>query len=245
MALKAGKHVISEKPVSPDVATGRRLLAAHAGQVWMVAENFRYEDALVQATEVVQSGKIGRPLLFHWNFCIAMTPAANKYYHTDWRRSGEFPGGFILDGGVHNVAAFRMALGEVSKVNAVVVQIRSDLPPADTLSAILQFDSGVVGNWSVTYAGGAPWASPLHIAGENGIVRVDTGSLEITVQGKTHSSKFASNGVEAELAAFAAAIREGKPHRNTPAQALQDVAVIEALLKAAETGCSVNPERIV
>src|SRR5437879_79886 len=49
-ALRAGKHVLSEKPVAPDVATGQRLLQTAAeltrasGKVWMVAENFRYED---------------------------------------------------------------------------------------------------------------------------------------------------------------------------------------------------------
>jgi predicted dehydrogenase len=47
-ALRAGKHVLSEKPAAPDVATGKRLLQTAAeltrasGKVWMVAENFRY-----------------------------------------------------------------------------------------------------------------------------------------------------------------------------------------------------------
>ena len=41
------------------------------------------------------------------------------------------------------------------------------------------------------------------------------------------------------------AVRDGAPHHNTPDQALQDVAVIEAILRAAETGERVAPERIV
>jgi predicted dehydrogenase len=51
--------------------------------------------------------------------------------------------------------------------------------------------------------------------------------------------------VNTEFAAFAAAIREGKPHRNTPQEALQDVAVIEAMLRSAETGKAENAERIL
>jgi predicted dehydrogenase len=51
-------------------------------------------------------------------------------------------------------------------------------------------------------------------------------------------------GVKAELAAFAAAIRRGEAHRCPPGQALQDVAVIEAMLRSAELGCQVAPEQI-
>src|SRR4051812_35199987 len=45
-ALAAKKHVISEKPAATDVATGRRLLALPRNSVWMVAENWRYAEAI-------------------------------------------------------------------------------------------------------------------------------------------------------------------------------------------------------
>jgi predicted dehydrogenase len=51
MALAAGKHVVSEKPLAPDVASGRRLLniyANHPQQVWMVAENVRFFSDLLR-----------------------------------------------------------------------------------------------------------------------------------------------------------------------------------------------------
>jgi predicted dehydrogenase len=245
-ALNAGKHVISEKPVAPDVVTGRMLLAAQKEQVWMVAENFRYEDALLQAAQVVQSGEIGKPLMFHWDLYIEMTPEANQYYHTAWRRTGTFPGGFLLDGGVHVAAGFRLILGEVAKVTAMTRQMRPDLPPADTLSSVLLFDSGVIGAWNITYAGGAPWPHVLHIAGDKGSVSVHLQGLEVTTKGGGHRNiSVAGKAFESEFADFAAAIREAKPHRNTPEQAVQDLAILEALFKSAETDCSVAPERIV
>jgi len=63
----------------------------------------------------------------------------------------------------------------------------------------------------------------------------DTYALELPEQ----------QGIREEFAAFAAAVRDGAPHHNTPDQAVQDVAVIEAILRAAETGERVAPERIV
>lgn len=51
--LRAGKHVLSEKPASFDVASGLHLLALHnepphSGLVWGVAENWRFETAFVE-----------------------------------------------------------------------------------------------------------------------------------------------------------------------------------------------------
>lgn len=251
-ALAAGKHVISEKPMAPDVAAGRRLLAEYAtqtaarpGLVWMVAENYRYEEPFVRAAEIVASGAIGRVLLADWAIHVAMTPD-NPYYHTSWRRDESFPGGFLLDGGVHHMAGLRLILGEVASVTATMTRQRPDLPPADTLSAALLFAGGALASYSITYAGGAPWYGALQIVGERGALRiVRNEALELTVDGQTQTLAVKPfGGVDGELAAFAAAIRSGAVHRNSPLEGLRDVAVLEALLRAAATGTRVAPERV-
>lgn len=239
-SLKAGKHVISEKPITPDVATGRRLIQTYtreyADQVWMVAENWRYEDAFRRAGEIVSSGEIGAVVVVQWTLLLPTLPG-NKYYGTNWRRSGTFPGGFLLDGGVHHVAALRQVVGEIASVSAQVRQARPDLPPADTLSAALQFENGVIGDYTVTYAAGAPFPTYLTVVGENGVIRVNRGVVEVSVGEKVRSEDLsACKNVNGELAAFADTIREGKPHRNPPIEALRDVAVIEAMLKSAQNG---------
>lgn len=244
-ALRAGKHVVSEKPIAPDVTTGKPLLGVKStSQVWMVAENYRYEAAFIQAGEVVKRGELGKLLLCHWAAHVGITPG-NKYYPSLWRRSNRFPGGYLLDGGVHYVSALRMVLGEIDRVTAMTTQVRDDLPPADTLSATLHFDSGLIGTLAVTHAGTAPWPPELRIVGERGAFSVYREELEVTCGGETRRQSFARGGIQGELAAFAAAIRQGTPHRNTPEEALQDVAVVEAILKAAETGQAVSPFRVI
>jgi predicted dehydrogenase len=90
-SLQAGKHVISEKPLAPDVATGRHLIQtynrASNHQVWMIAENYRYEESFRRAGAVVRSGEIGALVLAEWTLLLPTLPG-NKYYGTDWRRSG-------------------------------------------------------------------------------------------------------------------------------------------------------------
>ncbi|CAN5421609.1 Gfo/Idh/MocA family oxidoreductase [soil metagenome] len=242
-ALASGKHVISEKPIAPDLATGRQLLNAyrqsstsHAQQVWMVGENWRYEAAFLQAADFVRNGAIGRPITCHIAHYAPVLPTS-KYYHSAWRRSGNFPGGYILDGGIHQVASLRLIVGEVAAVSAILTQVNPDLQPADTISATLHFANGALGTYLASYAVGSPWPAYLHVVGEKGSLRVLRGEIEFTSEGKTQMIKCEGfDGVQKELAAFATAIREGSPHRNSAEEALRDLAVVEAMLHAAESG---------
>jgi predicted dehydrogenase len=247
-ALSAGKHVISEKPAAPDVTTGRQLLAhyaRHADRVWMVGENFRYEPAYQAARDSIRQGDIGKPLMMSWTLHTPFRPGETKYYETNWRRENRFPGGLVMDGGVHHAAAMRLLLGEVASLSAVGTQTQPDLPPVDTLSTSLLFESGVVGSYTVTYATGSPWTRALRVVGEAGALSVEPGLVEITRGNETRLIDLpAQQGVQNELAAFAAAIREGQPHANAPEEGVQDVAVIEAMLRAADTGERVEVERI-
>ncbi len=249
-ALKAGKHVISEKPVAADVARGKALLQAAAkltqvsGRVWMVAENYRYAQEFNTAGQIVRRGDVGKPVQLCWTTYVNMSPQ-DKYYHTPWRRANNFAGGLLLDKGVHNMAAMRTILGEVESVYAFVTQRREDLPPADSLSATLQFASGAFGVFTMSVVASCPWGDHFHVVGTEGALRIDGGRLEVTAGGKTSTQSFAGNSVEAELAEFARAIQQGVTPAATPAEALQDVAIMEAMFESARTGAPARPERIV
>jgi predicted dehydrogenase len=243
-ALAAGKHVLSEKPISPTVAVGRRLVQIarnYPKQVLLVGENLRYEATFGRAAELVQSGAIGKPFLASWIGYASLTPA-NKFYNTPWRRDGSFPGGFIMDGGVHNIAAFRRVLGEITHVSAEVTQMRADLPPTDTLVAAFQFERGFIGNWTMTFAANSPFGASFTVVGDQGALRVGWGELEISTGGETRKEPVSGIGtMQAELAAFADAIRSGTPSpAGSPLEALRDVAVIEAILRSGEIGSRVE-----
>ena len=111
------------------------------------------------------------------------------------------------------------------------------------MSAVLEFDTGVIGSYTVTYAAGAPFPSYLTVVGEIGVLRVTAGHLEVSVNGAMQQETVESGlDVRNELEAFAAAVRDGQPHNSPPLEALRDVAVIEALLKSAATGERVHVE---
>jgi predicted dehydrogenase len=85
----------------------------------------------------------------------------------------------------------------------------------------------------------------LHIVGDGGTLRVQPGEIEVTGPGEaSRTERTDRHGVENELAAFAAAIRDGQSIRNTPEEGVRDVAVIAAMLRSAATGRRETVERV-
>lgn len=88
--LLAGKHVLSEKPVAPDVAQGLKLLedaepiCQQYGLVWRVAENFEAEPVYRAAGEAIRSGKIGSVIFFKASV-VNFIDKTSKWYKTPWR----------------------------------------------------------------------------------------------------------------------------------------------------------------
>lgn len=89
-ALAAGKHVLSEKPVAPDVASGLKLIATYEaeykpkGLVWRVAENWEVEPGYIVAAHALRAGKIGKVIFFSLRG-VYYIDQESKWYKTPWR----------------------------------------------------------------------------------------------------------------------------------------------------------------
>jgi predicted dehydrogenase len=89
-SLAAGKHVLSEKPIAPDVKKGLEMIGTYhqlyknKGQVWRVAENYEAEPGYRAAAAAIKSGKIGRVILFKALAMMNMNKDS-KWYKRPWR----------------------------------------------------------------------------------------------------------------------------------------------------------------
>jgi predicted dehydrogenase len=114
-AVRAGKHVLVEKPAgrTRQEVEGVIAAAAEARRVVHVGFNHRYHPALRQARALVDSGVIGRLMMLRGRY----GHGGRLGYESEWRadpaRAG---GGELIDQGVHLIDLARWFLGEFTGV---------------------------------------------------------------------------------------------------------------------------------
>jgi predicted dehydrogenase len=106
-ALAAGKHVLSEKPLTADPGTALGLVerAAKAG-LWLM-ENFMFLHHSQHETvrRLIADGRIGEPRVFSASFGIPPRDPSDVRYRAD------LGGGALLDVGVYPIRAAQFLLG--------------------------------------------------------------------------------------------------------------------------------------
>ncbi|TAQ87373.1 hypothetical protein B7494_g4301 [Chlorociboria aeruginascens] len=249
-ALAAGKHVLSEKPIAGDIQTAERLIEfsksdkVAGNATWSVGENFRFLGAFEYAK--LEIGKLGRVLGFRVKSYKNVKPGG-KYFETEWRKKPEYQGGFLLDGGVHDIAGVRVMLSESAKpvaLTAYTSQLQDYLPPVDTVDSIWRTASGVSGTFCASF-GTSLSGSEFTVACENGSVTISPNKVTVR-QGDQELGTFSERhyqdgfddegyGTNQELRAWADSIASGKPDaRQSPEEALADLEILEKMLKSSE-----------
>ncbi|ORY87807.1 hypothetical protein BCR37DRAFT_404122 [Protomyces lactucae-debilis] len=244
--LTAGKHVIAEKPVAKDIATARNLIAFATRQKPMlaIAENYRMESHTIKAKELVASGVLGKIHYVNYRM-LGNVQKGSKYFETAWRKEPQYQGGFVLDGGVHWVAAIRDVLGcDMLRVGAIVTLNREHLLPCDQVLANIVMQDGTPVNFFVSFA--SEWSNmdeAFIVSGDKGYLSIKPGQVTLVVNGETtvfDTSKSpvdwpvsSQQGVYSELEAFAAAVKQNMPdERLSPENAFKDLAAIETILES-------------
>ncbi|KAJ9288044.1 hypothetical protein DTO021C3_4448 [Paecilomyces variotii] len=238
-ALSAGKHVLSEKPISKDIAAAQELINWYESTIdtskvfWGVAENYRYMKQYVYAAEQIR--KLGPVRNFRVNMHTKIQPDS-KYYLTEWRKAPSHQGGFLLDGGVHFIAGLRLFLGPTDPITTLSAQTRllqEHLAPVDTVDAVLKTKSGATGVFSVSF--GSDFKDTAYeIACDGGVVTLTFDG--VTVNGVKQDVEYDGRGVKDEVADFAASVAKGGPldRRQTVNEALADLEILEKFLKSGE-----------
>ena len=235
-ALEAGKHVIVEKPLAANLADAKRMLdfENRYPEVKMVAENFRYHEVLLRTKAYLEEGRIGQPYAIFWNI-FRRIEESNKYAQTEWRIHHQYPGGFITDAGIHNVAALRVFFGEITSLSAFTKSINRNIGEIDSLSFQFATESDVHGVLNIFFSVRGYSESRFFVLGSEGTIRVENnrkilmsrnGEVELEEEIQT------DHGYRGEFEDFYQAIRFDQNAISSFAQAFRD---LEVMLKALES----------
>ena len=118
LALKAGKHVLCEKPgaISSREIKNNIELAKKMGLTYMIGYNCRFHDGFIQARKLYKKGVIGDILFIRATFGFG----GREGYEKEWRINKELSGGGHLhDQGVHMIDMVMSFMGKIDKVQGM------------------------------------------------------------------------------------------------------------------------------
>lgn len=174
LALASKKPIMLEKPIAANMAQAREIVQITRDLSVPVAilENWLYLDAITILKEKVLP-QIGEVISFTYN-ATGPWNEKNKYLATLWRQNPEHIGGFLSDGGVHQLALLTGVLGPVSSVGALTRQVRPESGDIDVVYSTMTLESGAIGTFTYGLAFGATEkTTSLTIMGKNGLAVYD------------------------------------------------------------------------
>jgi predicted dehydrogenase len=236
-AARAGKHVFVEKPMTLTRATAQEAVEAcrAAGVTLGLGFNRRYAPAFLELQRRLQAGEIGQLMHIEAQFS---GPSGLQLKPDNWRASrAESPAGSLTPRGVHALDAMIAIGGPIRTVFAFADRQVLQVDVDDTTSCLVRFAGGTSGYLGTLHATAEFWR--VHVFGSKGWLemRSDTDLTVSTLQGPPERLSLQPVDKErAELEAFADAVAARQPSMVPPEQAVNGVAVIEAIVASAASG---------
>lgn len=245
-SLKARKHVFLEKPLAGSMVEAKKMLQLESRykRVMLLAENFRYRKVYNSVNDLLKKKSIGNVYAAQWNVFYRVT-SDKDYGATKWRQKHKYVGGFMLDAGVHNIAALRMLFGEVKSVAAFTYSINPKIGKPDTMSVQMIFNSGVKVIYNLFFSVKHHWENKLLVFGDKGTVEVNDDLIALKLNDDNPQIIDGSDfgGYDEEFMDFYNAIITRKKVKSAFIDGYKDMEVVFAALKSAETNKVIQIKR--
>lgn len=254
-ALRAGKHVICEKPVAGSLAeidALRRAEAASAGRIMPIFQ-YRWGAGSRAARAIMEAGLAGRPIAAtaetHWL-------RGADYYSNGWRGTwaGEM-GGTMTTHATHIHDMLCWFFGPVASVCGQAATVMNRIETEDCATAMLRFENGAMATLSAMM--NSPdqysrlWMGFEHVTFETTREPYNIGRGPWTVRARDAARQAEIDALlaglppEAErfagqIAAFHDSLVTGAPLPVTLADAETSVALLSAFYRSAQTGAPVT-----
>ncbi|MDQ8171043.1 MAG: Gfo/Idh/MocA family oxidoreductase [Gemmatimonadota bacterium] len=149
-AARAGRHVVSEKPMAISLSAADALVQAcddHQVHLFVVKQN-RLNPPIVLLKRAIDRGRFGR--IYMANCTVRWTRPQDYYDQAPWRGTWEFDGGAFMNQASHYVDLMQWLVGPVESVMAKTATLARRIEAEDSGAAVLKFRSGAIGVIEVT-----------------------------------------------------------------------------------------------
>ena len=150
-SLKAGKHVLCEKPMCLKSTDAAKMIEAAENsrkKIFIVKQN-RYNEPVQHIKKLIDNNRLGKIFSFQLN-CFWNRPQA--YYLNSWKGTKNLDGGILYTQFSHFIDLLHWFMGDIDTVEGYknTYRNRSQFELEDTGVAILKMKSGAIGTLNYT-----------------------------------------------------------------------------------------------
>jgi UDP-N-acetyl-2-amino-2-deoxyglucuronate dehydrogenase len=260
-AIRAGKHLMIEKPLDSTVEGTDHILdeaAKHGVRVGSIFQA-RFGDAARQVKAALDAGRFGRLVLAS---CYVKWNRSREYYQGWKGKLAEDGGGVIINQAIHGVDLLQWFAGMPVEVFAWSTQRVHPIESEDTCVAALKFGSGALGTIEGTTATWPGWSRRIEICGEHGSAVMEDDDIarwdfrvaqpeDVKIRAMRESASMGSGaaapmnikfeGHLRQIQDFIDGIREQRPFFIEGREARKAVSLVRAIYDSAASGRPVSP----
>ncbi|HKB91242.1 MAG TPA: Gfo/Idh/MocA family oxidoreductase [Opitutaceae bacterium] len=261
-AIRAGKHVVVEKPLEITVERIDQILneADKAGVRVAAIFQSRFGEGARKVKAAAEAGRFGRLVL-----CSAYVKWHRKaeYYRDSWHGTLALDGGgALMNQGIHAVDLLQWLVGLPAEVTGFKTRcVHTSIEVEDTVCASLRFPHGALGAIEASTALYPGWQRRIEICGENGSVALEDdritrwdfrepqpGDAEILAAkqddtmrtGSSAPNQISHQGHRLQIQDLVNALREHRPLAIDGREGRRAVALIRGIYMSAERGTPVK-----
>ncbi len=259
-AARAGKHVMTEKPI--DVTLERAQLLIDGCQAAGVRLGCIFQSRFLPAVRLLRmaiaNGRLGR--IFVADAYVKWFRPPSYYEAARWRGTKALDGGgALINQSIHTVDLLQHLAGPVASVFGFTDQKRHpDIEGEDTAVAVVRFGSGAVGVIEGTTSVAPGFSRRIELHGEKGSVILDGNDISVwkldgtgpeeaeldrlraaakdASDGSSDPMKLDSAGHRDQIADFVAAVRDGRAPIIDGAEGLKALEIVLGVYRSAATG---------
>ena len=231
-AIKAGYHVLCEKPMSLSYGNCLKMIEAanQSGKKLMIGQCLRFSTNYNYLKKVISDNTFGKVKggVFRRQSCPPVWGWDNWFM--DYNRSH----GCILDMHIHDIDMIRYLFGEPESVSCFTQDIYSGKDIAHSTLSYSDFSMLAIGDWSQE---GLPFTADYRVAFEKATIDYSDGTVTVYPRGgnpfkpELEDEDFYYNEIEF----FVENISSGEANTtNSPESAAMSVKLINALIASAE-----------
>lgn len=266
-AIRAGKHVIVEKPLETTPARADQLIRAAEEHGVRLATIFqgRFGAGAQRVKAALDAGRFGRLVL---GSAYVKWHRTAEYYTTPWKGTwGLDGGGALMNQAIHAVDLLQWFMGLPVEVSGRITRrVHTGIEADDTTVATLVFPDGALGTLEATTATWPGWSRRIELCGEHGAVCLEDDHIarwefaradaeqaaeDEAVRNAPRDAALGSGAGSAggislaghlrQIEDFVGAVREGRAPLVDGHEGRKAVALVHAVYSSAKSGAPVRP----